>query len=148
MLFRLDTAVLRPRKLTGPWQFWLDAGLRSRIISYTWVNRIWTLISQWVSQKYLHYHKHGGHWPVNWSAPVCFLNYLSFFLSNLVEIRLPKKFSVCVSVLISSQALSKVFWKFKILPWCIPMHILAWTHCVIPSVDKLWYIDTFSSSNL
>jgi len=36
------------------------------------------------------------------------------FNTNLVEIRLPKKFSVCFFILISSQALSKVFWKFKI----------------------------------
>jgi len=26
------------------------------------------------------------------------------------------------------------------------MHILAWTDCVTPSADKLWYKDTFSSS--
>jgi len=33
---------------------------------------------------------------------------------NLVEIRIPKKFSVCIFILISFQALSRVFWKFKI----------------------------------
>jgi hypothetical protein len=33
---------------------------------------------------------------------------------NLGEIRFLKKFSVCISILISSQGLSKVFWKFKI----------------------------------
>ena len=36
-----------------------------------------------------------------------------------VEIRLPKKISVYIFILISSQALSKVFWKFKIWP---PVH--------------------------
>ena len=60
-------------------------------------------------------------------------------LANLVEIRLAKKFSVCFSILVSSQALSKVFLKFKIWPRCIPMHILAWTDCVALSADKLWY---------
>jgi len=34
-------------------------------------------------------------------------------LANLVEIRLAKKFSVCFSILVSSQALSKVFWKAR-----------------------------------
>jgi hypothetical protein len=33
---------------------------------------------------------------------------------NLLEIRLLKKFSVCISILISSQGQSKVFWKLKI----------------------------------
>jgi hypothetical protein len=33
---------------------------------------------------------------------------------NIVEIRIPKKFSVCIYILISSQALLKVFWKIKI----------------------------------
>jgi hypothetical protein len=35
---------------------------------------------------------------------------------NLVEIRIPKKFSVCIFILISFQALSKVFWRIKIWP--------------------------------
>jgi hypothetical protein len=38
----------------------------------------------------------------------------SLIQANLVEIRIPKKFSVCIFILISFQALSKVFWKFKI----------------------------------
>ena len=56
---------------------------------------------------------------------------------------------VCISILISSQALLKVFWKFKIWP---PVHSDAYigidSNCVTPSADNLWYIDTFSSSNL
>ena len=41
-----------------------------------------------------------------------------------------RNFLLCISSLISSQGLSKVFWKFKIWHRCIPMHILAWTDCV------------------
>jgi hypothetical protein len=33
--------------------------------------------------------------------------------NNLVEIRIPKKFSVCIFILISFQGLWKLFWKFK-----------------------------------
>ena len=32
----------------------------------------------------------------------------------LVDIRIPKKLSVCIFILISFQTLSRVFWKFKI----------------------------------
>ena len=41
-----------------------------------------------------------------------------------------RNFLLCISSLISSQGLSKVFWIFKIWHRCIPMHILAWTDCV------------------
>jgi len=63
--------------------------------------------------------------------PLIFLLPVTIFkwvIHNLVEIRVPKKFSVCISIPISSQALSKVFWKLKI--WR-PMHILSWMDCQI-----------------
>ena len=47
---------------------------------------------------------------------VCLIYFYSFWYmpsGNLVEIRIPKKFSVCIYILISLQGLSKVFWKFK-----------------------------------
>ena len=46
-------------------------------------------------------------------------DYTGLIFTNLVEIRLPKKFSVSISILISSQALSIFFWKFQIWP---PVH--------------------------
>jgi hypothetical protein len=45
-------------------------------------------------------------------------------LTNLVEIRIPKKFSLCIFILISFQALSRVFWKFKI--WTPPPGAFRW----------------------
>jgi hypothetical protein len=63
--------------------------------------------------------------------------------SNLFEIRIPKKFSVCIFILISFQGLSKVFWKFLIGSQCIPMDILAWTDCVRSSAGQISSIDIF-----
>jgi hypothetical protein len=45
--------------------------------------------------------------------PEC-IGYVAEPPSNLVEIRIPKNFAVCILILISFQALSRVFWKFKI----------------------------------
>jgi hypothetical protein len=50
------------------------------------------------------------------TAGILILILNSGVIGNLIEIRLLKKFSVCLSILISSQALSKVFWKLKIWP--------------------------------
>ena len=62
------------------------------------------------------------------TADILILILNSGVIGNFIEIRLLKKFSVCLSILISSQALSKVFWKLKICPpppQCIPMHIVC-----------------------
>jgi hypothetical protein len=48
------------------------------------------------------------------TADILILILNSGVIGNFIEIRLLKKFSVCLSILISSQALSKVFWKLKI----------------------------------
>jgi hypothetical protein len=50
------------------------------------------------------------------TADILILILNSGVIGNFIEIRLLKKFSVCLSILISSQALSKVFWKLKIWP--------------------------------
>ena len=56
------------------------------------------------------------------------------FYLNLVEIRIPKKFSVCIFILISFQGILKIF---NLTPWCIPMDILAWTDCVRSSAGNI-----------
>ena len=51
---------------------------------------------------------------ITWSLVLYYMSlYIFMSSSTLVEIRLPKKFSVCIFILISSQGLSKVFWKYK-----------------------------------
>jgi hypothetical protein len=45
---------------------------------------------------------------------------MDIYKSNLIEIRILKKFSVCIFILISFQGLSKVVWIFKIWP---PVHL-------------------------
>jgi hypothetical protein len=42
--------------------------------------------------------------------------WLLFQWASIIKIQLSKKFSVCIFILISFQALSRVFWKFNIWP--------------------------------
>ena len=65
---------------------------------------------------------------------------------NLVEIRLPKKFSVCIYILISSQALSKVFCKFKSDPPPRAFQIIFWAGKVSCGIKEPQGLFTTSSS--
>ena len=86
--------------------------------------------------------------------PICILKQCSMGfrnkLSNLcksvsliVEIRIPKKFSVRVLILISFHGLSMVFWKFKLEPLCIPMDILELENMSIWNLTCIpWGLET------
>ena len=68
---------------------------------------------------------------------------------NLLEIRIPKKFFVCIFILISFQSYQMYSGNFKLDPArCIPMDILACTDCVRSIAGNISYTDIFSSSNL
>jgi hypothetical protein len=59
----------------------------------------------------------------------------------LLRLDFRRYFLLCISVLISSQALSKVqMYSGNLTPWCIPMHILAWADWVS---NKTWWTFDF-----